>query len=183
MPRNEPGPAEVEAAITELLRETEVGSLAVVREDGSPLVAAMHFASDGLVVYVHTYTYTRKHAALLKDNRVSYALDHTPGTGFAGRLEVRSIQVNGIAARVTDNAEIERAIQVSHEQFAWLKEAAIYEGFKREGGTQRQVFFRIDPLEALWSDNRVRMLWRKTVRFSADGRTVAALEPYPAEAA
>ena len=179
MTSTEPGIAEVEAAIVELLREQEVGAMAVIAPDGTPLVATMHFASDGLTVYVHTFTYTRKYAALLADGHVAYELDHLSPDGFAGRAEVRSAQVNGIATRVTDRAEIEHAIELSHQQFGWLKDANIYNGFKREGGAKLQVFFRIEPVQALWTDNRVRVQWRKLVTFSADGRSVASLRPYP----
>ncbi|WP_330231092.1 pyridoxamine 5'-phosphate oxidase family protein [Nocardia sp. NBC_00508] len=181
MTLNEPTPAEVEQEIVELLRIEEIGALAVVTPDGAPLAATMHFASDGLATYVHTFTYTRKYAALLNDNRVSYTLDHLPADGFAGRAALRAIQVNGTATRVTEPAEIDRAIQVSHEQFEWLKDADIYKSFRRTGGAGSQVFFRIDPVEALWNDNRVRIQWRTLVRFDADGKHVATLEPYKSQ--
>jgi general stress protein 26 len=178
----EPGAAEVELAIKELLREEEIGALATISADGYPSTATMHFASDGLAVYMHTFTYTRKYADIQRDQRVSYALHHLPPAGFDGRFEVRAVQVKGTATIVTDQAEIERAVEVSYEQFDWLKDTTMYDNFKRAGQAQRQVFFRIDPVQALWTDHRVRMLWRTIVNFSADGQQVAGLEPYAQEA-
>ncbi|WP_040691065.1 pyridoxamine 5'-phosphate oxidase family protein [Nocardia vinacea] len=178
MASNEPTTAEVEDEIRELLRVEEIGSLAVVGLDGAPLVSTMHFAADGLSVYFHTFTYTRKYAALLQDNRVGYTLEHVPADGFAARTELRALQMSGLATRVTDPTEMDHAIEVSHEQFDFLKEADIFKSFKRTGGAGSQVFFRIDPVEALWNDNRVRIQWRKLVKFDADAKHVAALEPY-----
>lgn len=169
---------EVEREIAALLKEQEVGVLATISPDGKPMASTMHFASDGLVVYCHTFTYTRKYRALLLNQNVSYTLTHLPPNGFHGRLQLRAIQVSGRGIIVTDKAEIERAIEVSHEQFEWLKDANIYAGFKREGIEKHQVFFRIEPTEALWTDHRLGMGWKTMVKFSADGRSVEALAPY-----
>ncbi|WP_157254562.1 pyridoxamine 5'-phosphate oxidase family protein [Nonomuraea typhae] len=180
---SEPTVDEVEKAIVELLEQESVGALATVSPTGAPLAAAMHFAADGLKVYLHTYTYTRKYAAVLADPRVSYTLSYLPPDGFAGRLLTRGVQVSGTATVVTGQDEIEHAIELSHQQFDWLKETSIYDNFRRAGVAHRQVFIRVDPVEALWTDNRVRMLWRKIVKFTADGTHVASLEPYENAAA
>jgi hypothetical protein len=178
---NEPGAAEVERAIAELLRDKEIGSLAVVGPSGAPAVSMMHFASYGLVVYVHTFTYSRtysrKHAAVQRDPRVSDTLADMPPDGFFGRRQLSAIQVEGIARPVTEPTEIERAVEVSREQFGWLNDISLLDTFAK-GTAHDQAFFRIDPVEALWNDNRVRLLWRKIVTFTRDGRHVAALSPY-----
>jgi Pyridoxamine 5'-phosphate oxidase len=93
----EPGVEDVEQAIGELLREEEIGSLAVVGPNGAPAVSMMHFASYGLVVYVHTFTNSRKHAAIQRDPRVSYTMAAIPPDGFSGRGKLRAIQVGGLA--------------------------------------------------------------------------------------
>jgi nitroimidazol reductase NimA-like FMN-containing flavoprotein (pyridoxamine 5'-phosphate oxidase superfamily) len=177
MATTEPGVEDVEQDIAELLRDEEIGSLAVVGPDGAPAVSMMHFASDGLVVYLHTFTYARKHAAIQRDPRVSYTIAAIPPDGFYGRGRLRAIQVEGLATPVTDPAEIERAIEVSHEQFEWMQDTSMLETFAK-GTAHHQTFFRIDPVEALWNDNRVRLLWRKIVTFTPDGKHVAALSPY-----
>jgi nitroimidazol reductase NimA-like FMN-containing flavoprotein (pyridoxamine 5'-phosphate oxidase superfamily) len=173
----EPGIDEVERDIAELLRTEEIGSLAVVGPTGAPAVSMMHFASDGLAVYLHTFTYSRKHDAIARDPRVSYTIAAIPPDGFYGREHLRAIQVDGIARFVTDPAEVERAVQVSGEQFEWMKDSSLFDTFAK-GTAHHQTFIRIDPVEAMWNDNRVRQLWRKIVTFTPDGRHVAALSPY-----
>ena len=98
MPTSEPTLEQVERDIAELLRTEEIGSLAVVGPNGGPAVSMMHFASDGLVVYLHTFTYSRKHEAIARDASVSYTIAAIPPDGFYGRGQLRAIQVEGIAS-------------------------------------------------------------------------------------
>lgn len=169
---------EIEAGIAELLRIEEVGALAVTLEDGSPHVATMHFAGDGLSVYCHTFVYTSKYEAMKRDPRVSYTLAYQPPGGFYDRMKLRAIQVSGVATFLEDQAEIEHAIGKCGEQFGWLKDSTMFDNFRREGVELRQVFFRIDPVRAMWNDNRVRMMWRQNVTFTPDGKHVSAVTPY-----
>lgn len=178
MPSPEPDLVEVERAVRELLLEEEVGTLATVDADGYPSAATMHFAADGLAVYLHTFTYTRKYAHIKSDPKVSYALAHLPPEGFAGALKVRALQVTGRASIVTDPEEIDRAVWLSHQQFDWLKETTMYDNFKRANRADRQVFVRVDPISGMWTDNRVRMLWRRLLSFTPDGRNIAEIAPY-----
>jgi nitroimidazol reductase NimA-like FMN-containing flavoprotein (pyridoxamine 5'-phosphate oxidase superfamily) len=173
----EPAVQEVEQAIVNLLREQEIGALAVLRPDGAPAVSMMHFASDGLIVYLHTFTNSRKHEAITRDPRVSYTIAALPPDGFYGRGQLRAVQVEGNASFVTDPAEIQRAVEASREQFDWMKDLSLYDTFAK-GTAHHQRFIRVDPVEALWNDNRVRMLWRRMVTFTPDGKHVAALSPY-----
>lgn len=177
MATNEPSLEQIESDIAELLRTEEIGSLAVVSPAGGPAVSMMHFASDGLVVYLHTFTYSRKHESIARDNRVSYTIAAIPPDGFYGRGQLRAIQVEGVASFVTDPAEIQRAVEVSREQFEWMKDMSLLDTFDK-GTAHHQMFIRIDPVEALWNDNRVRLLWRKIVTFSPDGRHVSSVAPY-----
>jgi Pyridoxamine 5'-phosphate oxidase len=150
----EPGVEEVERDIAELLRTEEIGSLAVVGPTGAPAVSMMHFASDGLAVYLHIFTYSRKHEAIARDPRVSYTIAAIPPDGFYGRGQLRAIQVEGIASFVTEPAEI-----------------------PRDRGQPRTV--RVDGgALSLYDDNRVRLLWRKIITFTQHGRHVAELSPY-----
>lgn len=174
----QPTSEELEAEIAELLRIEEVGALAVTLEDGSPHVATMHFAGDGLAVYCHTFTYTRKYEAIKRDPRVSYTLAYQPPGGFYDRMKLRAIQVSGIATLLSEAGEVEHAIAKCGEQFEWLKDSTMFDNFRREGVELRQVFFRIDPVSAMWNDNRVRMMWRQNVSFTADHSHIADVTPY-----
>jgi general stress protein 26 len=179
----EPGVTDVEQDIVDLLRETEMGALATITPTGEPAATYMHFASDGLAVYLHTFTDTRTCAAIRRGTPVSYVLANEPPPGLDGHRLLRAVQVDGTATVVTDEDEIDTAIRVSREQFAWLKDSRMYDNTRRPSWIQRQMFFRIDPVSALWTDNRVRMLWRKLVTFTPDGKHVAELEPYQPVAA
>ena len=180
MARPQPTIDDIGNEVAALLREVEIGALAVVQPDGSPLVATMHFAGDGFAAYVHTFTYTRKFAALERDPRVSYTLAYQPPGGFYERQQLRAIQVNGRATRLTEGADIDRAIEVSGQQFAWLKDSSMFDNFRREGIELRQTFYRVDPEVAMWNDNRVRMQWRKLLTFSPDGTRITAVDDYTA---
>jgi general stress protein 26 len=177
----EPGSADVEVAIAALLREQEVGALATVGPTGGPSVAAMHVAADGLPVYLHTFTHTRTYAAIRRDPRVGYSVWYEPPGGMAAGRELRAIQVTALATIVEDPVEIDHAVALSREQFAWLRDSRMFDNVQRAIAAGRQVFVRVDPIEALWTDNRVRMLWRRLVTFTPDGRHVADLAEYGPE--
>lgn len=176
----EPGAAEVEEAIATLLREQEVGALGTVGPTGAPSVSATHFAADGLAVYLHTFTDTRTYAAIKRNRQVGYSLWFEPAGGIAAARELRAVQVEGVATMVGDPVEIDLAVRLSREQFAWMRDSRMFDNVQRAIAAGRQVFVRIDPVGALWTDNRVRMLWRRIVTFSPDGRHVAELAGYPA---
>jgi general stress protein 26 len=179
MPAPEPGLEEIRDEIVQLLREEEVGVLATVDADGHPSTSHMHVASDGLRVYMHTFTYNRKYGEILADPNVSYAVNYTPPGGFEDRFAARSLQVKGRAALVTTPEEIGRAVEVSREQFPWLAQTAMYDNVKLPDQGQ-QVFFRVDPVSALWADHRVRLLWRVLLEFDASGTQITGKRPYDA---
>jgi nitroimidazol reductase NimA-like FMN-containing flavoprotein (pyridoxamine 5'-phosphate oxidase superfamily) len=174
----QPEPAEVEAAIADLLREQELGVLATLRADGFPSASTMYIAADVLTVYCHTFGYTRKYQDIRHDPRVSYTLSHLPANGYDGRQELRMVQVSGRAAFLTEPAETEHALRVCGQQFQWLDDRKRRAAFERDAREGRLTFFRIDPEQALWNDNRVRPAWRVLVSFTRDGRHVTELTPY-----
>jgi general stress protein 26 len=175
----EPDLGQIQDAISELLREEEIATLATVDADGHPSASTMHIAGDGLSVYMHTFTYNRKYAEMLADPRVSYAVSYLPPGGFDDRFASRSLQVKGRATLLTTTEEIERAVTVSREQFPWLAQTSMYDNVKLPDQGQ-QVFFRIDPVNAVWADHRVRLLWRVFLEFDAAGGQIAAKRPYDA---
>jgi general stress protein 26 len=160
-----------------LLAEQELGVLSTVRDDGSPSASVMSFASDGLTVYCHTVGYTRKNQDLQHDPRVAYTLAHLPAREGTGSLDVRMIQMNGHAVLVDDRGEIDRAVALCAKQFHWLADDKRRAGFERDAREGRVIFFRIDPQQALWNDNRVGATWRVLVNFTPEGQ-VAGLKPY-----
>jgi nitroimidazol reductase NimA-like FMN-containing flavoprotein (pyridoxamine 5'-phosphate oxidase superfamily) len=167
---------EVSRAIADLLRQEEIATLATIDDDGAPSASTMHIASDGFSVYVHTFTYNRKYTEMLTDPRVSYAVAHLGS--YEERFQVYSLQVKGRAKLLTDSTDIGRAVQVSTEQFPWLADTSMYDNIKSPDDYSQQVFFRIDPISALWTDNRVRLLWRTILEFAPDGSRATTMRPY-----
>lgn len=172
----EPDLAAVGRAVADLLRTEEIATLATVDGDGWSSASTMHIASDGFTVYMHTFTYNRKYTEMIKEPRVSYAVAHLGS--FEERFQVYSLQMKGRATLLTEPAEIARAVRVSREQFPWLADTSMYDNVDTPDDHTQQVFFRIDPVSALWADNRVRLLWRRILEFTPDGAGIAAMHPY-----
>ncbi|NIB38350.1 pyridoxamine 5'-phosphate oxidase family protein [Pseudomaricurvus alkylphenolicus] len=176
MALQEPGISELESRVVELLKETELASFATVSEDNKPHASCMHIVSDGTTVYFHTYIYTRKYEHLLQNPAISFEL-HRLISGFEDRMNLRAIQMSGKATKVVDQEELDRVLALSYEKHDWLREFDMYAVFKRETKEMRQVFFRVDPFDALYSDNTVRFGWRKSLTFDGNGK-VAEVEGY-----
>lgn len=177
MPRTEPSLEQIEESIVELLCTEEIATLAVLDGHGSPSASTMHIAADGLRVYMHTFARTRKRSEMVHDGRVSYVVNHLPPGGYDDRFETRSLQVKGQAALVVEPDEITRAARLSREQFPWAADSGMFDHVKgpEEG---QQAFFRIDPVQAVWADHRVGLMWRTLLDFSADGRRLSAMRSY-----
>jgi nitroimidazol reductase NimA-like FMN-containing flavoprotein (pyridoxamine 5'-phosphate oxidase superfamily) len=171
--------ARIGEAMAELLAEQEIGALATLDRRGHPSVLAMHFACDGLVAYIHTFTQFRKYQDMLRDGRVSYTVWHEPPAGYAGRREVRGAQVTGHATLVENPDELQTALRVSYAQFPWLRDHDVYAGFRKARDTGVQAFFRVAPIEALWHDGRVAMSYRRLVTFDPDSARITAVTTYP----
>lgn len=179
MPKPEPTPAQIEAEIVELLRTEELSTLATVDAEGRPSVAKMHLAGDGLIAYMHTFSYTRKHAHIKQNSNVSYEIAFLPPDGYHGRFTTRSLQVQGEVTLVTDLDEIRHASKISVEQFPWAADTALFDNIKSpEQGMQ--VFYRIKPVHGLWADARIRLAYRALLDFSEDGTSIANVTNYNA---
>ncbi|MFI8442139.1 pyridoxamine 5'-phosphate oxidase family protein [Streptomyces rochei] len=177
MPRTEPSLEQIEGAIAELLRTEEIATLAVLDGRGAPSASTMHIAADGLRVYMHTFAKTRKRLEMVADERVSYVVNHLPSGGYEERFETRSLQVKGRAALVAAPDEIALAARLSRAQFPWAAGSGMFDQVKSPEAGQ-QAFFRIDPVQAVWADHRVGLMWRTLLDFTADGSGLSAMRPY-----
>ncbi|WP_413810782.1 pyridoxamine 5'-phosphate oxidase family protein [Streptomyces sp. OE57] len=178
MSAQEPSVDEVEKAVRELLRDEPVTALATLDGDGSPAASFMHYGADGLKIYMHTFTYTRKYAAILEDPRVSYTVAYEPPGGYEERLQSCSLQVRGRGYLVREAEEITHATDVLRAQLKEPGFDAMLANVKPPEFGGQQVLLRIDPVEALWADNRVRLLWRMMLDFSEDGTRIAGMRSY-----
>ncbi|WP_328352170.1 pyridoxamine 5'-phosphate oxidase family protein [Streptomyces sp. NBC_00445] len=182
MSKPEPTVAEIEAEIIELLRTEELSSLATIDADGFPSSARMHLAGDGLIVYMHTFKNTRKHVHIRRNPHVSYDIAYLPPDGFYGRFTTRSLQMQGIAAVVTDIDEIRHASKISLDQFPWAADTSLFNNVKPPDQGM-QVFYRIQPVRGMWADARVSLSYRALLEFSEDGKSIAQVSGYKMAAA
>lgn len=179
MAKPEPTAAEIEKEIIELLRTEELSTLATVDADGRPSAAKMHLAGDGLIAYMHTFNYTRKHSHMQHNPHVSYEIAWLPPDGYYGRFSTRSLQVQGLATLLTDPEEIRHASKISLEQFPWASDTKLFDNVKTpDKGVQ--AFYRIQPVQGLWADARIRLTYRALLAFSEDGKSIADVTDYNA---
>ncbi len=177
MARSEPSLEQVEESIVQLLRAQEIAVLAVLDASGFPSASTMHIAADGLRVYMHAFARTRKRSEMVRDDRVGFVVNDLPAGGYEERFKIRSLQVKGRATLVVEPDEIAWAARLSREQFAWAGDLGLFDNVKGPDEGQ-QAFFRIDPVEAVWADHQVGLMWRTVLDFTPDGRKVAGMRPY-----
>jgi len=180
MPRNEPALPEIEQAVRTLPHEQELAQLATLASDGFPSASVMHIAADGLVAYMGVFVRSRKYQQMQADPRVSYAVSHLPPGGYDDRFAVRTLQFRAHASLVTDAAEIAHAVDLCLEQFPWATAATFNSARPPEAGA-RQAFFRLDPIEAVWADHSVGLLWRVILQYAPDGSHLSGSRPYDQE--
>lgn len=182
IPNNE----EVENRIAALIAETELAAFATVSVDGLPHNSCLHLAGIGTTMYFSSWQYARKYTHIQNNSNVSIEL-HTdlPG-GFDDRDKMKSLQITGKASYVTDLEEMEAVIQANYAQHSFLKEFDVLSSFKRvlTGAIPlekiRQRIIRVDPVEALYTDNSVFFMWRNMISFDQDGH-VSEMKPYPGD--
>ncbi|WP_063043362.1 pyridoxamine 5'-phosphate oxidase family protein [Nocardia pseudovaccinii] len=179
MPKPEPTVTEIQQEIIELLRTEEVAALATIDSEGHPSASQMHLAGDGLIAYMHTFTHTRKHGQMQQNPNVSYTIGHLPPEGYYDRRNTRWVQIQGRAVLVTDPQEIQHVAQISLEQFPWASDTSLYENIKAPD-QGKQVLYRIEPVQGLWADHRIRLFHHVLLEFSEDGRTLTDITDYNA---
>ncbi len=84
---------ELQERILQLLGLKNIGVLATVAKDGSPIASPIEYHADGLDLYVTPDAGTPKYNAIKRDPRVSIAID----LGYHGWQSVRSAQYFGRA--------------------------------------------------------------------------------------
>jgi general stress protein 26 len=143
----------VKAEMALLLSSEEVMELATADQNGVPMAHAMHFASDGLVVYTSSLPRTRKLANIVENPIVGYTVYVV--SGYENRADARTLQVKGKASIVDDAPTRERVHEMMAQKFPWTP----------KGTLVHNVLIRIDPIEVLWSDFSPGGLPRQVVQF------------------
>ena len=109
---------ELKDTIIQFMKKHYGGTLATVREDGTPQASGISYVNDGLTIYCAMDPKSQKKINVDKNPNVSlasfkdyYRFNNTKAIQLAGKAEV-----------VTDEAEIARAGQLFLEKFPWMLE-------------------------------------------------------------
>lgn len=139
---------ELKQTIIAFLRKHYGGTLATVREDGTPQASGISFVNDGLTIYFAMDPQSQKKINVDKNPNVGlaifkdyYRFDNTKAVQLAGRCEP-----------VTDPKEIERIGAMFVEKFPWMMEyKGMMEWAQRVGPIP---FYRITPKIIAYLDYR-----------------------------
>jgi PPOX class probable F420-dependent enzyme len=89
-------------------------SLATVRPDGWPQATTVGYANDGLTLYFLCGPTSQKAANLARDDRVSLTIDDEASQV----MEITGLSMAARAARVTDEAEATKALDLLMSKYA-----------------------------------------------------------------
>ena len=120
--------------VLDLLKTHDKMKVATVRADGFPQATTVNYVNEGLVIYFGCGVRSQKARNIVRDDRVSLAIDHE----YADWSKIQGLSMGGIAERVSDIQDIERIGDLFTRKFPQLS------GFRPEDllGT---AFFRVTP--------------------------------------
>jgi general stress protein 26 len=99
--------------ILDILTHTNDMSIATVRPDGFPQATTVSYVSDGTTIYFATGNHAQKAQNLAKCDKVSLTVDRP----YKNWNEILGLSLGGTAARVTDEAEIEKIEKLMAKKF------------------------------------------------------------------
>lgn len=142
MPRDE-----LEKRIERVLTMTNIGYLATVRKDGSPIVSPLEFYIDGLSLYIFPQPNSPKLKAMQRDPRVALAVANP----MAGWACVMGCQVFGnVSILDVGTPEWERGMKI----FKWQASSSEL-GRPLDEPPQGQIA-RIDPERIVYTEHLMR---------------------------
>ena len=107
---------ELEQTIIEHLKKHNGGTLATVREDGTPQASGITYVNDGLIIYF----------AMDPESYKKTNIDRNPDVGLAIFKDyyrwdkARAVQLGGKCEIVTEKAEIAKIETLIVEKFPWV---------------------------------------------------------------
>lgn len=107
--------------IADILDRAVDMTVATVREDGYPQATTVSFVNDGLTLYFGCGARSQKADNIRRDGRVSI----TVNLPYANWNEIRSLSLGGVAALVTDPAEIDRVMARMTTKFPQVADFAL----------------------------------------------------------
>ena len=101
-----------DAAVQRFLDGRRVMSLATLNPDGAPLVTPVWFVHTRDALYLYSMTVSRKVRNIVRDPRVSVAVEHGERAD-----DIRFVIIRGTAAVVNDGREIEMAARALLDRY------------------------------------------------------------------
>lgn len=132
----------VKEAAVQYLETHRTLHLGTVSSEGQPMVATVSHVSEGLTVYFMADSRTRKVANISRERRVAFSVTEEYGDW----MEIRGVQAQGTASRVTDEAEAARVRRIYAAKFPQVADLPV---------EADMVLFRITPTLVHFIDNTV----------------------------
>jgi uncharacterized protein len=161
---------ELKGLIEQLLSAQHVMSLATSGKDGEVHAASLFYAMEGLSLVWTSDPATRHSQHVEGQCRVAATI----APDCADFLAVRGLQISGVARRLVDAAQVERASGKMLERFPFLERLASGPLALREAWA-RAGFYRLDPDRITLIDNSRGFGHKATLQVRADG-TIALAE-------
>ena len=137
----------VRQEIVEYIEKTQLAVLSTVRADGTPVprtIGAFALDNGGKAIYFATLPDAEKTRHIRDNNRVSFLFQHE-GQPLP---EFRNVVLIGNAARLNDDSELGRAVELITSRSPYVKERIENEGVGTFG------FYKINATEIKFLDFR-----------------------------
>lgn len=138
--------------IVQYLENHRTLHLGTVSAEGQPMVATVSHVNDGTTVYFMADSRTRKVANIAHEPRVAYSVTEEYGDW----LQIRGVQAQGVASRVTDAAEGARVKELFAGKFPQAPPHRV---------DTQMILFRITPTLIHFIDNTVAFGYRDIIEF------------------
>lgn len=142
-----------EQKVSELLKSHNLLTLATASQNGNALAHTVNYASEGATVYFCTNKNTRKAKNILHNPNVAYTVDRD----CENWSDIVALQMEGRAGLITEKSEIEKAAALLMGKYPQLASMP---------QDPDMVFVKIEPLKAIYIDNKVSWGYRETTEFS-----------------
>lgn len=139
--------------IGDYLKSNNLLTLATVSQYGNPLAHTVNYASEGATIYFCTNKNTRKAKNIINNPNVSYTVDRE----CENWSDIVAVQMEGRASILNEKSEIEKAGTLLVGKFPQLASMPPDPDF---------VFIKVEPLRAIYIDNKVSWGYRETAEFN-----------------
>jgi general stress protein 26 len=142
----------VTGKISEYLATHTFLRLATVSQEGNPMAHTLAYIASGLTVYFFTNKNSRKAVNMLNNPWISYVVDENN----ENISQVKGVQIDGKASLVTDEAELNKVIDLQVKKYPFMAKAK---------PSPDMCFFKLSPISGAYLDYTVSFGHRDNVTF------------------